>query len=70
MSVSQAAFHVAYGSAHFATIFRKRFGISPDRPRRWRVVHGQQFVGLLILIESESPASESLSLGCTRALCQ
>ncbi|MBR0956661.1 helix-turn-helix domain-containing protein [Bradyrhizobium japonicum] len=30
MSVSQAAFHVAYGPTHFATIFRKRFGISSN----------------------------------------
>ena len=33
MSVSQAAFHVGYGPAHFATIFRKRFGVSPSRLR-------------------------------------
>ncbi|TFV78662.1 AraC family transcriptional regulator [Bradyrhizobium frederickii] len=33
MSVSQAAFHVGYGAAHFATIFRKRFGVSPSRLR-------------------------------------
>jgi AraC family transcriptional activator of pyochelin receptor len=33
MSVSEAAFHVGYGAAHFATIFRKRFGISPSSLR-------------------------------------
>lgn len=33
MSVSQAAFHVGYGPAHFATIFRKRFGVSPSSLR-------------------------------------
>lgn len=33
MSVSEAAFHVGYGAAHFATIFRKRFGVSPSSLR-------------------------------------
>lgn len=33
MSVSEAAGHVGYGAAHFATIFRKRFGISPSSLR-------------------------------------
>lgn len=33
MSVSEAAYHVGYGAAHFATIFRKRFGISPSSLR-------------------------------------
>jgi AraC family transcriptional activator of pyochelin receptor len=33
MSVSEAAFHVGYGPAHFATIFRKRFGVSPSSLR-------------------------------------
>ncbi|PIT01963.1 hypothetical protein TSA1_15170 [Bradyrhizobium nitroreducens] len=33
MSVSGAAFHVGYGAAHFATIFRKRFGVSPSSLR-------------------------------------
>lgn len=30
MSVSEAAYHVGYGAAHFTTIFRKRFGMSPS----------------------------------------
>ncbi len=30
MSVSQAAYHVGYNAAHFATLFRKRFGVSPS----------------------------------------
>jgi AraC family transcriptional activator of pyochelin receptor len=33
MNVSEAAYHVGYGAAHFATIFRKRFGISPSSLR-------------------------------------
>lgn len=33
MSVSEAAFHVGYGPAHFATVFRKRFGVSPSSLR-------------------------------------
>ncbi len=33
MSVSEASFHVGYGAAHFATIFRKRFGVSPGSLR-------------------------------------
>jgi AraC family transcriptional regulator, transcriptional activator of the genes for pyochelin and ferripyochelin receptors len=33
MSVSEAAYHVGYGPAHFATVFRKRFGISPSSLR-------------------------------------
>lgn len=33
MSVSEAAYHVGYGAAHFATVFRKRFGISPSSLR-------------------------------------
>jgi len=33
VSVSEAAFQVGYGPAHFATIFRKRFGISPGQLR-------------------------------------
>ena len=33
MSVSEAAYHVGYGAAHFSTIFRKRFGISPSSLR-------------------------------------
>ncbi len=33
MSVSEIAYHVGYGAAHFATIFRERFGISPSRLR-------------------------------------
>jgi AraC family transcriptional activator of pyochelin receptor len=33
LSVSEAAFHVGYGPAHFATIFRKRFGVSPSSLR-------------------------------------
>lgn len=33
MCVSEAAFHVGYGAAHFATIFRKRFGVSPSSLR-------------------------------------
>lgn len=33
MSVSEAAYHVGYGAAHFATIFRKRFGIQPSSLR-------------------------------------
>jgi len=31
MNVSEAAYHVGYGAAHFATIFRERFGISPSQ---------------------------------------
>lgn len=30
MSVSQAAYHVGYNAAHFATLFRARFGVSPS----------------------------------------
>lgn len=30
MSVSQAAYHVGYNAAHFATLFRTRFGVSPS----------------------------------------
>lgn len=30
ISVSAAAYHVGYGAAHFTTIFRKRFGMSPS----------------------------------------
>jgi AraC family transcriptional activator of pyochelin receptor len=33
MSVSEVAYHVGYGAAHFATVFRKRFGISPSELR-------------------------------------
>lgn len=33
MSVSEAAYHVGYGAAHFSTIFRKRFGIPPSSLR-------------------------------------
>ncbi|HEY0331012.1 MAG TPA: AraC family transcriptional regulator [Rhodopseudomonas sp.] len=33
MSVSEAAYHVGYGAAHFATVFRKRFGVSPSSLR-------------------------------------
>lgn len=33
MSVSETAHHVGYGAAHFATIFRKRFGVSPSALR-------------------------------------
>lgn len=33
MGVSEAACHVGYGAAHFATIFRKRFGVSPSSLR-------------------------------------
>lgn len=33
MSVSEAAYHVGYGAAHFATVFRKRFGMSPSSLR-------------------------------------
>ncbi|MFT3940235.1 helix-turn-helix transcriptional regulator [Rhodopseudomonas sp.] len=33
MSVSEAAYHVGYGAAHFATAFRKRFGVSPSSLR-------------------------------------
>jgi AraC family transcriptional activator of pyochelin receptor len=33
MSVSEAASRVGYGAAHFATIFRKRFGVSPSSLR-------------------------------------
>ncbi len=33
VSVSEAAYHVGYGPAHFATVFRKRFGISPGQLR-------------------------------------
>ncbi|MGY3621451.1 helix-turn-helix transcriptional regulator [Bradyrhizobium sp. USDA 10063] len=33
MSVSEAASRVGYGPAHFATIFRKRFGVSPSSLR-------------------------------------
>lgn len=33
VSVSEAAHHVGYGPAHFATVFRKRFGISPGQLR-------------------------------------
>lgn len=33
MSVSEAAYHVGYGAAHFATAFRRRFGISPSSLR-------------------------------------
>lgn len=34
MSVSQVAHHIGYGAAHFATIFRWRFGISPSQLRQ------------------------------------
>lgn len=30
MTVSEAAYRVGYGAAHFTTIFRKRFGMSPS----------------------------------------
>ena len=33
-TVSEAAFSVGYSPAHFATIFRQRFGTSPSRLRR------------------------------------
>lgn len=33
VSVSEAAHYVGYGPAHFATVFRKRFGISPGQLR-------------------------------------
>lgn len=33
MSVSEVAYHVGYGAAHFATVFRERFGISPSQLR-------------------------------------
>jgi len=33
MSVSEVAWHVGYGAAHFATIFRERFGVSPSHLR-------------------------------------
>jgi AraC family transcriptional activator of pyochelin receptor len=33
MSVSEVAYHVGYGPAHFATAFRERFGVSPSQMR-------------------------------------
>jgi AraC family transcriptional activator of pyochelin receptor len=34
MTVSEAAYRVGYSPAHFATIFRQRFGVSPSKLRR------------------------------------
>lgn len=33
MTVSEAAYRVGYSPAHFATIFRRRFGVSPSKLR-------------------------------------
>ena len=34
MTVSEAAYRVGYTPAHFATIFRQRFGVSPSKLRK------------------------------------
>jgi AraC family transcriptional regulator, transcriptional activator of the genes for pyochelin and ferripyochelin receptors len=34
MTVSEAAYRVGYSPAHFATIFRQRFGVSPSKLRK------------------------------------
>jgi len=41
MTVSEAAYRVGYSPAHFATIFRQRFGVSPSKLRNVQVCASQ-----------------------------